>query len=66
MGNSLLDVTVFGRRAGREAALKSKEVKIGKLTLHKVTEYKNKLKEEGIEAVRTSPMLLPDYVGKVG
>ncbi len=66
MGNSLLDVTVFGRRAGREAALKSKEVKIGKLTLQKVTEYKNKLEEEGIETGRTSPMLLPDYVGKVG
>lgn len=66
MGNSLLDVTVFGRRAGREAALNSKEVKIGKLTLQKVTEYKNKLKEEGIETGRASPMLLPDYVGKVG
>lgn len=66
MGNSLLDVAVFGRRAGREAALKSKEVKIGRLTLQKVTEYKNKLKEEGIETGRTSPMLLPDYVGKVG
>jgi hypothetical protein len=46
--------------------LKSKEVKIGKLTLQKVTEYKNKLEEEGIETGRTSPMLLPDYVGKVG
>ena len=66
MGNSLLDVTVFGRRAGREAALKSKGVMIGKLTLQKVTEYKNILKKEGIETERTSPMLLPDYTGKVG
>lgn len=66
MGNSLLDVTVFGRRAGRAAALRSREVKPGKLTLQKVTEYKSRLRGEGIETGRISPLLLPDYVGKVG
>jgi succinate dehydrogenase / fumarate reductase flavoprotein subunit len=66
MGNSLLDVTVFGIRAGRTAASKCKEIKIGKLTLQHVEGYKKSLKEASIEAGKISPMILPDYVGKVG
>ncbi len=63
MGNSLLDITVFGRRAGRNAGqyVKGNNVKIGKLTLEHIKKYENELKEAGIETKRQSPMLLPDY-----
>ncbi len=61
MGNSLLDILVFGRRAGRNAAAKAKETTIGKLTLDHVVSYHNELKQAGISEDRISPMLLPDY-----
>ena len=66
MGNSLLDITVYGRRAGANAALKAKSAKLGKLTLQHVNAYHSELKKAGISTGRTSPMLLPDYVGKIG
>ncbi|GFP19121.1 succinate dehydrogenase / fumarate reductase, flavoprotein subunit [Candidatus Hakubella thermalkaliphila] len=65
MGNSLLDILVFGRRAGQAAAAKSRSVKIGKLTLEHVKKYHAELDQEGIETDRISPMLLPDYTRKV-
>lgn len=61
MGNSLLDVNVFGRRAGIAAAEASKKVKIGKLTLDHINEYKKMLEEAAIKTDRVAPMLLPDY-----
>jgi len=64
MGNSLLDVCVFGRRAGQAAALRAKEVKLGKLTLAHIDEWNRQLKEAGIENPVTSPLLLPDYTRK--
>jgi aspartate oxidase len=66
MGNSLLDITVFGRRAGQEAAAHVKDVKLGKLTLGHVDNYRKELEKAGIKTDYVSPMLLPDYVGKVG
>ena len=61
-GNSLMDVLVFGRIAGRNAALYARErAKEGKLTLEHVRSYHRELKKEGIETDRVSPMLLPDY-----
>lgn len=65
MGNSLLDITVFGRRAGQEAAIRAKQAKIGKLSLEHVEKYRTKLQNSGIKTDRISPMLLPDYVGKI-
>jgi len=65
MGNSLLDVLVFGRRAGTSAALRSKEVKLGRLTLDHVRQWIRELKEAGIEPKVESPILLPDYTRKV-
>ncbi len=65
MGNSLLEINVFGRRAGRAAALRAKEVKLGKLTLAHVDEWNKQLKEAGIENPIVSPILLPDYTRKV-
>jgi succinate dehydrogenase/fumarate reductase flavoprotein subunit len=61
MGNSLLDILVFGRRAGKHAAAQSKTVEPGALTLEHVKRYHKELDEAGIEKKRYSPMLLPDY-----
>jgi succinate dehydrogenase/fumarate reductase flavoprotein subunit len=62
MGNSLLDVTVFGRIAGTSASLYAKEkAKDGKLNLDHVRRYHKELEEAGIVTDRVAPMLLPDY-----
>jgi succinate dehydrogenase / fumarate reductase flavoprotein subunit len=61
MGNSLLDVVCFGRRAGQFAAMKSKDVKPGKLTLAHTDAYLKELEAAGIERKVQSPMILPDY-----
>ena len=61
MGNSLLDVVSYGRRAGEHAAEKSKNVKPGNLTLEHVKRYHQELKAASIEPQRKSPMILPDY-----
>lgn len=62
MGNSLLDVCVFGRIAGGSAALYIKEKsKEGRLTLDHVRRYHKELEEAGIITDRVAPMLLPDY-----
>ncbi|OGD74576.1 MAG: fumarate reductase [Candidatus Coatesbacteria bacterium RBG_13_66_14] len=66
MGNSLLDITVFGRRAGVSAAKYARGAKVGQLSLKHVEEYERGLKEAGIETDRKSPMLLPDYRYKTG
>ena len=61
MGNSLLDILVFGRRAGKNAAARSKDVKPGKLGLAHVDAFHKELKGAGIPEDRISPALLPDY-----
>ncbi|MBS3919661.1 MAG: FAD-binding protein [Deltaproteobacteria bacterium] len=62
MGNSLLDVTVFGRIAGVSASLYTKDkAKEGKLNLDHVRRYHKELEEAGIITDRVAPMLLPDY-----
>jgi len=62
MGNSLLDVLVFGRIAGRSAAIYAKEkAREGRLTLDHVRAYHRELEDAGITTERISPMLLPDY-----
>jgi succinate dehydrogenase/fumarate reductase flavoprotein subunit len=62
MGNSLLDVCVFGRIGGRSAAVYAKEkAKDGRLTLDHVRRYHKELEEAGIITDRVAPMILPDY-----
>ncbi|UMZ74090.1 FAD-binding protein [Natranaerofaba carboxydovora] len=63
MGNSLLDVVVYGRRAGEFAAKKSKDIDNdnAKFTLNHVENYIEELKSAGIETDRKAPLLLPDY-----
>ena len=64
MGNSLLDVIVFGRKAGKNAAAKSKGVTVGKLTLEHVEKFAKEQAAAGIKTDVVSPKLLPDYVRK--
>ena len=62
MGNSLLDILVFGRIAGRSASHYIKEgVQEGTLTLDHVRTYHKELEAAGIETENVAPMLLPDY-----
>ena len=64
MGNSQLDLYVFGRRAGKAAAEHAKTAEIGELTLSHIKDYEKMLMEEGIVTDRRSPILLPEYRGK--
>lgn len=64
MGNSLLDIIVYGRRAGRAAASRAKITETGQLTLGHLDRFNQELKKEKINPVKTSPMLFPDYVRK--
>ena len=63
MGNSLLDVMVYGRIAGETAARYAREkYQEAKLTLKHVKRYNEELENSGIEINgRVSPMVLPDY-----
>ena len=61
MGNSLLDIIVFGRNAGVNAAAKAKETAVGKLTLEHINRFAAEMKAAGIETDKVSPMLLPRY-----
>jgi succinate dehydrogenase / fumarate reductase flavoprotein subunit len=62
MGNSLLDIIVFGRNAGKSASAKAATVeKVGELTLEHVNAFEKELKDAGIETDVVSPKLLPTY-----
>lgn len=65
MGNSLLDVIVFGRSAGFYAANKSKEVTVGKLTLAHIAAFDAEREAAGVDTSAVSPKLLPDYTRRV-
>ncbi|MCL2120765.1 MAG: FAD-binding protein [Clostridiales bacterium] len=61
MGNSLLDIIVFGRIAGQSAADKYPSVSVGKLALTHVEDYEHALNDADVEKQTISPMLLPSY-----
>ena len=65
MGNSLLDIIVFGRNAGQSAAKKCKNTTVGKLTLSHVDQFEKEISNAGIKTDVVSPKLLPDYRRKV-
>ena len=63
IGNSTLELFVFGRRAGRAAAQYAREVKPGRLTLEHVRRWQQELEQAGLAKLRpVSPLLLPHYV----
>ena len=59
--NSLQDIFVFGRRAGRHAAEKSRQADIGKLSLEHVESHNARLQTIRIETDAVSPLILPEY-----
>jgi len=62
IGNSLLDVLVFGRIAGESAADYAKDkARDGGLSLQHVEDYHRELEKSGIVTDRVTPILLPDY-----
>ena len=62
MGNSLLDIVVFGRIAGKAAGeFALGDAKDGALNVEHVAQYHKELEEAGVGQDRVAPMLLPDY-----
>ena len=61
MGNSLLDIIVFGRNAGKAAAARAKEIQLGTPNLDHLKAYAAELEEAGIREESVSPLLLPKY-----
>ncbi len=65
MGNSLLEVTVFGRRSGRSAATHAQQVAVNNPNLAHVAAWNRELEESGVDTGVTSPILLPDYTRQI-
>jgi succinate dehydrogenase / fumarate reductase flavoprotein subunit/L-aspartate oxidase len=62
MGNSLLDVLVFGRRSGlRATEYASAHKGDGKLTLEHADRFNAEVKKAGIKDAPIGPVVLPDY-----
>ena len=66
MGNSLLDIIVFGRIAGMEAASYSQTAQPGKGTLDHVRRFDQEREAAGIHDDILSPKLLPNYTHNRG
>ncbi len=64
MGNSLLDIIVFGRNAGKAAAAKAKDVELGAMNLDHIEAYAAELEAAGVATGDVSPLLLPKYARK--
>ena len=64
MGNSLLDIIVFGRSAGKNAAAKAKDTTVGKLTLSHVAKFEKEITDAKIKTEVVSPKLLPNYTNQ--
>ena len=61
MGNSLLDIIVFGRNAGKNAAARAKTTVTAPLTLAHIEKFDAEREAAGIKTDAVSPKLLPDY-----
>jgi succinate dehydrogenase/fumarate reductase flavoprotein subunit len=62
MGNSLLDIIVYGRISGRAAAEYAKtKAKDGALSLEHVRKYHAELDAADVDTNRVAPMIIPDY-----
>jgi len=61
MGNSLLDILVFGKRAGTAAAEAAKSVTLDGSGFQHVAAFEAELKTASVPTERRSPMLLPEY-----
>jgi len=62
MGNSLLDIMVFGRIAGNSAGnYAMNNFKDGKLSLDHVNKYHQELADSDVKTDRIAPLIIPDY-----
>ena len=61
MGNSLLDLMVFGRRAGTTAAARAASMPQGPMTLEHLRQFRAEARKHGVSPDVSSPMLLPAY-----
>ena len=61
MGNSLLDIIVFGRNAGKSAAARAQDTTTGALSLEHVNAFQAERSAAGLSDDTVSPKLLPDY-----
>jgi succinate dehydrogenase / fumarate reductase flavoprotein subunit len=61
MGNSLLDICVFGRRAGVASAEWSQHNQPGSPGLKHLERWERERREAGLEDLPPSPVILPDY-----
>jgi succinate dehydrogenase / fumarate reductase flavoprotein subunit len=64
MGNSLLDICVFGRRAGASAAMwaqRAERARPGEPTLAHLESWEYARQEAGLEEGEATPVILPDY-----
>lgn len=64
MGNSLLDILVFGRIAGEYASEKSKKINFTELNINHIYTFKKELEKMNYNSKISSPILLPDYTRK--
>lgn len=64
MGNSLLDLMVFGKRAGTTAAERAKSIAQGELTLEHLKRFRAEAAKRGVSFEVKSPMLFPEYAKK--
>lgn len=63
MGNSLLDILVFGRRAGKWASEYIQGIgEPARLSMDHVRSFERELLAAGVEHPMVGPMLLPDYL----
>ena len=61
MGNSLLDIIVFGRNAGKAAARRAAETELGQMNLDHIRAYAEELAAADCAEEGVSPLLLPNY-----
>ncbi len=61
MGNSLLDICVFGRRAGTAAAAHAKAAQIGERSLGHMQAWVREREAAGLTGGAPAPVILPDY-----
>ncbi|MEW6245391.1 MAG: FAD-dependent oxidoreductase [Nitrospirota bacterium] len=64
MGNSLLDLMVFGKRSGTTAAQRAASMSQGKLTLDHLARFRAEARKHGASFSVVSPMVLPAYAKK--
>ncbi|MFQ5598157.1 MAG: FAD-binding protein [Nitrospiria bacterium] len=64
MGNSLLDIIVYGKRAGSAAAERAAASELKPLTLEHLSRFRKERSEAGVISDTVSPILFPDYVNK--